>query len=327
MTEAEWLISSDPQTMLRWYSAYDNPHPSSVGHSHLPISDRKLRLWACGCVRQVWHLLTDEWSREPVEVAERFADGEASDIDLVAARRRADHVRLGWTKGESDSDVGRASVAAIWANYQSGVQIGHAVTVLTPLTGGAVQADLLRCVVGNPHWPVTLWPSRCPRCDSPDPARHPAMQWEGEVQPCHDDWHNHTRCPWLTPLVVSLAEDAYQARPGLACERCREGRVLRNLGYPGHSVTDPCPDCRGTGRVEDGRLDPVRLAVLADALEEAGCPTDACEDCGGLRTRAEYTLCVACGGFIKPHPLLAHLRSPGPHVRGCHAVDLCLGRS
>jgi hypothetical protein len=45
--------------------------------------------------------------------------------------------------------------------------------------------------------------------------------------------------------------------------------------------------------------DPQRLAVLADALEEAGC-NDA--------------------------EILTHLRSPGPHVRGCWALDLILGK-
>jgi hypothetical protein len=49
-----------------------------------------------------------------------------------------------------------------------------------------------------------------------------------------------------------------------------------------------------------GTLDTARLAVLADALLDAGC-----EDEG----------------------LLAHLRSEGPHVRGCWAVDVILGRS
>jgi hypothetical protein len=48
-----------------------------------------------------------------------------------------------------------------------------------------------------------------------------------------------------------------------------------------------------------GRLGMDRLAVLADALEDAG--SDDAE-------------------------LLAHLRSPGPHVRGCRAVDRILGR-
>jgi hypothetical protein len=50
-----------------------------------------------------------------------------------------------------------------------------------------------------------------------------------------------------------------------------------------------------------GHLDLDRLAVLADALEESGC-TDA--------------------------PLLEHLRAgPGPHYRGCFAVDMVLGKT
>jgi hypothetical protein len=49
----------------------------------------------------------------------------------------------------------------------------------------------------------------------------------------------------------------------------------------------------------EGTLDSGRLAVLADALEEAGC------------TNAD---------------ILGHLRGPGPHVRGCWVVDLLLGK-
>jgi hypothetical protein len=69
---------------------------------------------------------------------------------------------------------------------------------------------------------------------------------------------------WPMPLVASLATAAY---------RKRRGRYLD--------------------------LDPVRLAVLADALEEAGCADEA---------------------------ILSHLRSAGPHVRGCWAVDCVLGK-
>jgi hypothetical protein len=42
------------------------------------------------------------------------------------------------------------------------------------------------------------------------------------------------------------------------------------------------------------------LPILADALEEAGCTSE---------------------------EILEHLRGPGPHVRGCWPVDLCLGKS
>lgn len=48
-----------------------------------------------------------------------------------------------------------------------------------------------------------------------------------------------------------------------------------------------------------GHLDAGRLAILADALEDAGCTnTD----------------------------ILDHCRSPGLHVRGCWVVDLLLGK-
>jgi hypothetical protein len=49
-----------------------------------------------------------------------------------------------------------------------------------------------------------------------------------------------------------------------------------------------------------GILDITRLCILADALEDAGC-TDA--------------------------ELLGHLRGPGPHLRGCWAIDAVLGKS
>jgi hypothetical protein len=33
---------------------------------------------------------------------------------------------------------------------------------------------------------------RCPTCDSPSPNLHPAVQYEGEVQMCADQWHAST---------------------------------------------------------------------------------------------------------------------------------------
>ena len=51
--------------------------------------DKLARLFACWCVRQIWHLLTDERSRTAIEVAERYAVGEATHDDLKAAARSA----------------------------------------------------------------------------------------------------------------------------------------------------------------------------------------------------------------------------------------------
>ena len=52
--------------------------------------DRLTRLYACWCVRQVWHLLTDERSRHAVEVAERYVAGNATDVEMDAAWAAAD---------------------------------------------------------------------------------------------------------------------------------------------------------------------------------------------------------------------------------------------
>jgi hypothetical protein len=69
---------------------------------------------------------------------------------------------------------------------------------------------------------------------------------------------------WRTPTVTSLAQAAYEERS-----------------------------------LPSGELDAARLAILADALEEAGCDnTD----------------------------ILNHCRQPGEHVRGCWVVDLVLGK-
>ena len=68
----------------------------------------------------------------------------------------------------------------------------------------------------------------------------------------------------LTPTVVNLAQAAYDDRT-----------------------------------LPEGELNRDRLAVLADALEDAGCSDGA---------------------------ILAHLRGPGRHVRGCWPLDLILGR-
>jgi hypothetical protein len=107
--------------------------------------------------------------------------------------------------------------------------------------------------------------------------------------------------------------DAWRAAYSSALQATRTG--LRKAGvaavlsdifpYP-YSVNDsvrPTPTIQALARaayderqLPGGELDSVRLAELADALEEAGAAGD----------------------------LVAHLRGPGLHVRGCWAVDACL---
>ncbi|MBU9391801.1 hypothetical protein KTE71_30370 [Burkholderia multivorans] len=52
-------------------------------------ADRDLRLFAVWCARQVEHLMEDQRSKDALNVAERFANGDASDEELAAARDAA----------------------------------------------------------------------------------------------------------------------------------------------------------------------------------------------------------------------------------------------
>jgi hypothetical protein len=69
------------------------------------------------------------------------------------------------------------------------------------------------------------------------------------------------------------------------------------LAWNGGAVVKMAQAAYEEHHLPSGKLDPARLAVLADALEEAGCSVK---------------------------EMLDHLRGTGPHVRGCWVVDLLL---
>jgi hypothetical protein len=159
MTEQEWLGCTDPEPMLRFLQEQQT-------------SDRKLRLLASACCRQIWHLLPDPLSRQAVLVAERFADGRATDIELGRARTQA--VNAGAANPQ-------AAVAAYWATNikpagplwniftaAAGALARHAAEVphgqraaayeaMQSITRSA-QAKLIREVIGNPFRPAIIDP-------------------------------------------------------------------------------------------------------------------------------------------------------------------------
>jgi hypothetical protein len=82
VTEAEWLACTDPVGMLDFLRG----KIADVPISHYPKGyDRKVGLFGCFCCRRFWPLLRCESSQRAVEVAERLAEGLASDEE----RRRA----------------------------------------------------------------------------------------------------------------------------------------------------------------------------------------------------------------------------------------------
>jgi hypothetical protein len=170
MSEADWLACTDPTPMIRLVVE----HPD----------DRKCRLLACAACRLIWDLLPDPRSRHAVEVAERFADGQASFKDLARARNEAVAAAGGAER--------QAAWAAYWAtNTKAAGPLWNAFAAAAGATarkamggtardlaaswdrhhaaGQASQAELLREVIGNPF-----------RLRKPDPA---LLSWDNGIIP------------------------------------------------------------------------------------------------------------------------------------------------
>ncbi|MFW2358382.1 hypothetical protein ACN4GN_00110 [Burkholderia pseudomallei] len=74
-------------------------------------ADRDMRLFAVWCARQVEHLMEDQRSKDALNVAERFVNGEATDEERDAARNAAwDAARnVAWDAAWSARKAARAA--------------------------------------------------------------------------------------------------------------------------------------------------------------------------------------------------------------------------
>jgi len=328
MTEADWLTSDDPQTMLAWLTTGQD---YATGLPARPPSARPLRLFACACCRLVWDGapcgrcqgtgqgeelyggysrgsgdpppcpdcrgagrvggLTDPRSRRAVEVAERYADGQATARELGQACGLSQEVgNREWPATAACLD--RAADAARWAVEGHGNQSEY--------PSPAAQAHLLREIFGNPWRTVRL---------------EVATVYGLDGKPRIDFYL------WRTPAALDLARAAYEER-GRTCWSCQGYGT--NLGSGPDRGNPSCDTCHGTGILGDGTLDPARLAVLADALEEAGCPDgDLLRHLRGQEWRREW---VEGDPGLQPHGQEGWRPLRTGHVRGCWALDLILGK-
>jgi hypothetical protein len=126
---------------------FDDPH-ASLNALPAGVSERKLRLFACGCARLVWDQLW-EGGRELVEAAEGWAD----DASLRPAR--GDGARLSLTLFLPSAEhlarccgVGDARAAAVRACGTAGL-LG---------VPALARRELLRCIFGNPFQPDPVDP-------------------------------------------------------------------------------------------------------------------------------------------------------------------------
>src|SRR5262249_47216625 len=139
VTEQEWLACTDPPVkMLEFLQD--------------KASVRKQGLFAVACCRGIWHLM-DAPSKQAVEVAERYADGNATDAELASARAEASVV--------PSSLVATSAAVAAWLSTVKGAGAAWRMTGRTVSRASGEQQDrhraaLLHCLFGNPFRPAPV---------------------------------------------------------------------------------------------------------------------------------------------------------------------------
>jgi hypothetical protein len=304
MDQARWLSTDNVDAMMDSLlagGAAAGPHPGR----------RRLLLFAAACVRRGWGRLPHE-ARQAVIAVERSAVG------LWAHLARHERASEGWQPYACRTH-GAANLLYA-AGRPAGPEIGLAATIA---------ASSAACLAGE------QWGKGSPRPGQAQAAR----DIFGDIyagaggQPLGHGDEGHG---WRTPQVLSLAEAAVGGR------RWR-GRCPAGCG--GIAVAGPqdrggdfrvgsrgCTGCGGAGTLEgQGFMDPLRLAVLADAMEEAGCAEERL--LAHLRGRDWCPRCLGRAGG-GPHGWPAGLPcrckgdgwvDAGPHGLGCWAVDRAMG--
>ena len=222
-------------------------------------SERKLRLFACACVQRIAHLLDDDRSRWALRVASDYAEGRVTTEDLDRARVDA------WTVEVDRDPEGFVAPIAI-DNLQWWCQ-------MTDVGDVAPSCDSRLDPVVRASWAVTL-----------------ENAWASAI----------TTASYAGAATRPYGEDLFAQ---VSLLRCVFGNPFRPVSLPATCRTPTAVALARAAYDESelpaGTLDPDRLAVLSDALEDAGCNSA---------------------------KMLGHLRREGPHVRGCWVIDLLLGK-
>jgi hypothetical protein len=163
VTEHDWLEGLDPFPMLYFLRER--------------ADERRLRLFACACCRQLLPRIGDHAVRKVMEVAERAIDGEATEAEITEAGVIAWHIAgQAWSVREAERGAVARGIAAVlsvtWNAERSPYQM--ATGVAQTILGGAalclapdgsrsaarlIQAILVRDVFGNPFRPVVVDPT------------------------------------------------------------------------------------------------------------------------------------------------------------------------
>lgn len=210
MKQAEWLQCREPDEMLDFLRK--------------KVNDRKLRLFQIACCRRIWDVLPTDAHRDAVLMAEQYAEGQTTEKKRIEASKRIRTLRENASQLEINasyavfytleksvfkygSTLGCTAVFALIADkasrgnksaYQKAFQAEE-----------AAEADLLRCIFGNPFRRVAL------------------------------------KAKWKTSDVVALAKQMYESREfsampiladALQDAECDNDTILDHCRGPGPHV-------------------------------------------------------------------------------------------
>jgi hypothetical protein len=252
-----------PMTESQW-PEYADPAPMLECMSRRGASERKFRLFSAACARRVWPVMSGDHVRRLVLDAEQFADGRLSPAERRIREEEFRTTFPPWTTPDYPLTVSYfADMAAYYAIC-------------------AFREDTIPL---NQHG-----------------ARY-ASQWAAAALVYREtgDWQ---------VLVTASTHPTGRAEHRLHCRllRCLFGNPFRPspplppalLAWNDGTVRRVAEGIYEEREMPAGTLDTARLAVLADALLDAGCEDE---------------------------ELIRHCRREGPHVRGCWAIDHILGKS
>jgi hypothetical protein len=253
-----------PMTEAEWLACTD-PEPLLEFWGER-ASDRKLKFLACAFARTVWHRIKYDWSRKALEEVERYLEVL---FDQHPKGIAGEYQRL---------HLQEAAVRA-WEAQQEGVRQLNS----RPYEQDSTAAQAV-------SWATLSLDPREAENEQYDERRRPMLSAENAAYYVHLTMRHAGEQEMANPPMAGLVRDVMgnPFRP-----------VALNPAWLTPSVLALAQAAYDNRILPAGTLEPARLAVLADAVEEAGCDNA---------------------------DILNHLRQPGEHVRGCWVADLLLGK-
>jgi hypothetical protein len=152
MTDEEWIT--------KWLDDDDFDFLFDFLDGMARPNERKLRLFAVGLCRSIWHLLGDENSRIAIEIAEAFADGNTTPESLRTVNARVESASLlAWNRGRVVDENGARFIATKEDALASDIpNLANTVTKEEfDEVGARDTVDVALCVVAHAAIPPQLW--------------------------------------------------------------------------------------------------------------------------------------------------------------------------